>query len=209
MEQDNMNAKERGRPIDPNKNNLILKTTLNILADIGFLNLTMDKIAKEAGVSKAAIYRRWSSKEELVLEAVKLIDPFNYIFGLLVDSGDTKKISLRDQLVGLLCHSFLNGNNRHEYFTTILFAALPQAHVANQDLYKEFISNLQKAIEMILQPFLHPEQSKEKGKMLSDLVTALITQQILLLGQTINENFIKGIVDEIMLPAIEDKLTNK
>ncbi|YCA42053.1 TetR/AcrR family transcriptional regulator [Bacillus sp. JZ8] len=201
MDRENVEAKERGRPIDQSKNNLILKTTLNILADIGFLHLTMDKIAKEAKVSKAAIYRRWSSKEELVLEAVKLIDPFNKNFNLLEITNS--KLSLRDQLVGLLCHSFLNGDKRHEYFTTILFAALPQAHMGNQDLYREFISNLQKAIETTLQPFLNPEQLKKKGKMLTDIVPSLIAHQVLLLGRAVNKGYIENIVDEIILPSIE------
>lgn len=204
MDQDSVKAKERGRPIDPSKNSLILKTTINLLVDIGFLNLTMEKIAKEARVSKAAIYRRWNSKEELVLEAVKLINPFINNFSFL-DNGDSRKNSLRDQLVDLLCKSFLNGDKRHEYFTTILFAALPEAHVENQDLYKEFMLNLQKAIEKILQPFLSLDELKLKGKLLSNIVPALVTQQILLLGQQVDKNYIESIVDEIMLPAIEGR----
>lgn len=40
------------------------------LATVGYGRLSIEAIARRAGVSKAAIYRRWSSKLELVLEIV-------------------------------------------------------------------------------------------------------------------------------------------
>ncbi|MQR85564.1 TetR family transcriptional regulator [Bacillus megaterium] len=193
-------GKERGRPLDQSKNNLILETTLNILTDIGFLNLTMDKIAKEAKVSKAAIYRRWSSKEELVLEAVKLINPFKNSFNSL--QIESFELPLREQLVGLLCLSFLRENKRHEYFTTILFAALPHASMENKDLYREFISNLQKALETILRPFLEAKNLEKKVKMLADTVLASVSHRISLLDQPISKSYLEEIVDDLMLPSI-------
>ncbi|WP_144491044.1 TetR/AcrR family transcriptional regulator [Bacillus sp. WP8] len=200
MDRECMKAKERGRPIDPDKNDLILETTLNILTDIGFLNLTMDKIAKEAKVSKAAIYRRWSSKEELVLEAVKRIDPFkNGSISLPIEGAE---LPLREQLVNLLCHSFVRGNKRHEYFTTILFAALPHASIKNKDLYREFILNLQKAIETIVQPFLGTETLEEKGSILVDTILGLFSHRIILIDQPISKSYIEKIVDKIILPSI-------
>ncbi|PLS08403.1 hypothetical protein [Neobacillus cucumis] len=86
---------------------------------------------------------------------------------------------------------------------TILFATLPHAQIGNQDLYKETISNLQRAIEATLQPFLNTDQLKKKGKMLSDLVPVFVSHQVLFLGQKVNKSYIENIVDEIMLPAIK------
>lgn len=40
------------------------------LAAVGYGRLSMEAVARRAGVGKAAIYRRWSSKLELVLEIV-------------------------------------------------------------------------------------------------------------------------------------------
>ncbi|PCI05153.1 MAG: TetR family transcriptional regulator [Hyphomicrobiales bacterium] len=39
-------------------------------AETGYAVLRMDRIAKRAGVGKAALYRRWKSKRELAFEAV-------------------------------------------------------------------------------------------------------------------------------------------
>ena len=48
-----------------------MRATLELLAEAGFDATTMDEIAARAGVGKNTIYRRWSSKEELVIDAVR------------------------------------------------------------------------------------------------------------------------------------------
>jgi AcrR family transcriptional regulator len=59
-----------GRPRDPAADTAILEATLTLLAEHGYTGLTTDAIAATAGVSKATIYRRWSSKQQVVLAAV-------------------------------------------------------------------------------------------------------------------------------------------
>jgi AcrR family transcriptional regulator len=59
-----------GRPRDPRIDAAILAATAELLAEIGYSNLTMAAIAVRAGTTKTALYRRWSSKPELVHEAV-------------------------------------------------------------------------------------------------------------------------------------------
>jgi AcrR family transcriptional regulator len=58
-----------GRPRDPRIDAAILQATSDLLVQIGYTNLTMAAIAERAGTTKAALYRRWSSKAELVHEA--------------------------------------------------------------------------------------------------------------------------------------------
>ncbi|OFJ51545.1 TetR/AcrR family transcriptional regulator [Mycolicibacterium grossiae] len=58
-----------GRPRDPRIDAAILAATAELLAEIGYANLTMAAVADRAGTTKTALYRRWSSKAELVHEA--------------------------------------------------------------------------------------------------------------------------------------------
>jgi AcrR family transcriptional regulator len=60
----------RGRPRDARCDQVILQATLDMLIEAGAANLSIDGVAHRAGVGKATIYRRWSSKEALVLEAL-------------------------------------------------------------------------------------------------------------------------------------------
>lgn len=48
----------------------MLEATVELLGEMGYADLTVDAIAKRAGTSKPAIYRRWPSKAHLVHEAV-------------------------------------------------------------------------------------------------------------------------------------------
>ncbi|BBY17054.1 TetR/AcrR family transcriptional regulator [Mycolicibacterium litorale] len=58
-----------GRPRDPRIDAAILRAAADLLVEIGYSNLTMAAVAERAGTTKTAIYRRWSSKAELVHEA--------------------------------------------------------------------------------------------------------------------------------------------
>lgn len=58
-----------GRPRDQRAEHAILGATLDLVGEVGFAGLTIEAVASRAGVGKATIYRRWSSKEELLLAA--------------------------------------------------------------------------------------------------------------------------------------------
>ena len=56
----------RGRPRDPSRDRAILEAARAVLAERGFTGASMEAIAHTAGVGKDTVYRRWSSKEDLV-----------------------------------------------------------------------------------------------------------------------------------------------
>lgn len=59
----------RGRPRSQRAHQAILDAANEILEERGLGDLTIDEVAQRAGVSKATIYRRWSTKGTLVFEA--------------------------------------------------------------------------------------------------------------------------------------------
>jgi len=63
-----------GRPRSNEVHSAILKATLELLADEGFDGMSIEAVAKRAGVGKTTIYRRWSSKKALVLDALKTLN---------------------------------------------------------------------------------------------------------------------------------------
>ncbi|MDJ0665415.1 MAG: TetR/AcrR family transcriptional regulator [Acidimicrobiia bacterium] len=61
----------RGRPRDPAVDQAILDAARAVVARKGFTGTSMDEIARQAGVGKDTLYRRWKSKEDLVLHLLK------------------------------------------------------------------------------------------------------------------------------------------
>ena len=60
----------RGRPRSEKAHQAILAATMELLLDQGLRAMSMDDLARRAGVSKATIYRWWPSKERLALDAL-------------------------------------------------------------------------------------------------------------------------------------------
>lgn len=60
-----------GRPRRRTTQDAIVRATLDLLAERGFQAATIEAIALRAGVGRNTIYRRWSSKEELVADALR------------------------------------------------------------------------------------------------------------------------------------------
>jgi len=59
-----------GRPRDREIDVAVLKATLAVLGESGYGRLTLEEVARHAGTTKPAIYRRWPSRQRLVLAAL-------------------------------------------------------------------------------------------------------------------------------------------
>jgi len=58
-----------GRPRSEQARVAILRTTLKLLAQTGFSNLTIEEVAERARVGKATVYRWWPDKAALIADA--------------------------------------------------------------------------------------------------------------------------------------------
>ena len=68
----------RGRPRDPALDTAILTAALELFIAHGITGMSIEQVAKRAGVGKPTIYRRWSTKERLVADSI----------GALVGAGE-------------------------------------------------------------------------------------------------------------------------
>ncbi|HZT10795.1 MAG TPA: TetR/AcrR family transcriptional regulator [Actinomycetota bacterium] len=64
-------TKGPGRPRDPETDRAILQATIELLGEEGYEGLSIEGVAARAGVGKTTLYRRWPSKEPLVVDAIK------------------------------------------------------------------------------------------------------------------------------------------
>src|SRR4051794_26763652 len=59
-----------GRPVEARPREAAIQATLQLIAEHGIAGLTTNAVAARAGISKATMYRRWRSKQELLVDAV-------------------------------------------------------------------------------------------------------------------------------------------
>ena len=59
-----------GRPRDREIDRSIVRATRELLSERGYSGLTVDAVAARAGVGKAAIYRRYATKQEMIFSVV-------------------------------------------------------------------------------------------------------------------------------------------
>ncbi|MEV6838607.1 TetR/AcrR family transcriptional regulator [Streptomyces sp. NPDC051133] len=84
----------RGRPRSEAVERAILEGVMKLLEEgVPLAELSIERIARTAGVGKATIYRRWSGKEELFVDVMRAAEPPDPVL---------PGISMRGDLVALL-----------------------------------------------------------------------------------------------------------
>lgn len=132
----------RGRPRNQACSGEIMEATLRLVADVGIAGLTMDAVARDAGVGKATIYRRWASKEALLLDAW---------MSCVRKSEAPDTGTLRGDLEAVLggFEHPLTDQELQRVFPQMIAAAKVNPDVA--DAYREFIAQRREPLQVVLQ----------------------------------------------------------
>lgn len=79
-------SRSAGRPRDQRIDDAVLAATAELLQEVGYARMSIAAVAARAGTHKPAIYRRWSTKAQLVHEAAFPDDGDRFI----PDTGDLR-----------------------------------------------------------------------------------------------------------------------
>ncbi|SEL17315.1 TetR/AcrR family transcriptional regulator [Nonomuraea pusilla] len=92
--QESGTTRPAGRPRSEKAERAIIEATLDLIGEgMGVSELSIEAIASRAGVGKTTIYRRWSNKEDLVVDALSTLkSPLPPLSGT----------SVREDLIALL-----------------------------------------------------------------------------------------------------------
>jgi AcrR family transcriptional regulator len=117
----------RGRPRSAAADTAIIEAVLRMIEDGASIGeLSMERIAREAGVGKATVYRRWPGKNALMLDVMRSLD---------APSPPPAGVSVRDDLVALL--EFLRRRGLAKRNSAVLRTVV--SHVQSQpDLWAEY-----------------------------------------------------------------------
>jgi AcrR family transcriptional regulator len=174
----------------------ILDATVAVLAELGYDRLTMDAVATAAKASKATLYRRWSTKGELVVDAVSRAkgcpQPQD------VDTG-----SLRGDLLAVTCG---DGGVTDEIPMSVV-AGLITALQRDQDLkaafQQRFLAPRVALIDAIFgRAIARGEVAPDADlELIGQIVPAMCVHYAYVLGAQPDAEFVGRLIDNLVLPA--------
>jgi AcrR family transcriptional regulator len=185
--------------LDRSRDPAILNGALAALTENGYDATNMDDIAARAGVGKAAIYRRWSSKAALIADALVYWRP-DLVTNEAPDTG-----SLAGDLEAIVERV---GRNENDLITTdlVLRVALeavrdPELASALEDL---MLSRGKRVFSMILaQAAARGEVSADRDwSLVADVVLAMGLVQVVR-GRTVDAKFVRQVIDTLVRPAMQ------
>ncbi len=175
-----------GRPRSREADTAILDATIVLLAEVGFQALSIERVAAVAHVGKKTIYRRWSSKEALVCDAIRTLQsemPF-------LDTGN-----LRDDLAAM-------NRNALAVLETVpvmrpLYLRLASEIYANSAVFETFLEELvMPRVEDVKRLI---RKAQDRGEVRSDIDLDLIID--LLIGPVLSRWLFVGLLAPAMSEA--------
>ncbi|WP_102419647.1 TetR/AcrR family transcriptional regulator [Mycobacterium sp. 4858] len=184
--------------LDRSRDPAVLNAALAALTEHGYHATNMNDIAARAGVGKAAIYRRWSSKAALMTDALVYWRPDL----CSVDVPDTG--SLEGDLDALVERVKRTDSNLVSN-DLVLRVAMEAAHEpelasALDDL---MLGKGKRTITAIL------AQAADRGEIAAGRDWSLVADVLLAMGllqvargQSVDANFVREVIDTLILPAV-------
>lgn len=182
-------APARGRPRSRESEQAILDATMELLSELGYRGVTVDAIAARAGASKSTIYRRWPTKENLVIAA----------FGQTPLLTPPPRGDVIEQLVEVI-NQFARAMQ-----DTPLGGVLPAlvAERAHNPSLDEALGPLvrqrrQTAVDILKQAVARGELPRGINHELAvDLLTGPVLQRIMVMGQQTDRRFVRQVVQVV------------
>ncbi len=171
-----------------------MTAAIALIVEGGYHALSMDRIATRAGVSKAALYRRWPNKLELVVDAIghRAVDRL-----VMPDTGDVRR-DLVELLTGFLSDKRADAKT-YESLGAAVFGDPELAARCRHTLVASFTAGLRLIVERGVRCGQLPPDTDVD--LLSDVAPALIRHRHQQTGQPLDETFIERIAAQFFKPA--------
>jgi AcrR family transcriptional regulator len=185
-----------GRPRDPSRDGVIRAAILSLLAEVGYGALTMDAVAAEAGVGKATIYRRWRTKEDLVVDTIAELNRAQ----LAVPDTGTLEEDLRSLLHSAV--DMMTGPTGAAMQS--LLSTVPH-HPALAEAFREGpLGVWRQGFEQV---FDRAEQRGElrpglAGSVAAESITGPLVQRWLVSGRPLDHRFADEVLEQVVMPLL-------
>jgi AcrR family transcriptional regulator len=178
----------------------ILRATLELLAESGYDQLTIDAVAERARCSKATIYRRWPGKAALVITAVRR--HAGQPAAAASAASDTG--SLRSDLLAALqaMRSSLSGQD-----AALILGLLTAMH-RDPELAGTVREQVLQAKREVFGAVIARAAARgdvpvtTDAALLAEIGSAVLFSRLLVTGEPLDDGFIEHLIDAVLLPAL-------
>jgi AcrR family transcriptional regulator len=174
----------------------LLDAAWDELGAAGYAALTIEAVADRAGTSRAVLYRRWRSRPELVLAAVRRHRPL--LSGEVPDTGSLRGDVLA--LLGRMSHRLAEIGPETVYGVLGDYFADAELFARVQDQVLQIGAGVMATI--LGRAAARGEARADVSPMIATLPTDLFRNRIFLTRTPPSEDVITEIVDEIFLPLV-------
>lgn len=189
-----------GRPHDRSHDALILATTLDLLAERVYDRVTMDDVAARTAKAKTTLYRRWATKDDLVLAAIHSIGRPPEI-DRLPDLG-----SLRSDLLAVIDSPWLGGPERRlSIFVGLTSAARGSEALAGAvrtEVTEPYVQIYRRLLDRAIDRGEIAPQSAPRVPILAEVLPAMSSHRLSVIGEPPHRDFFVGVVDDVILAAL-------
>ncbi|MFC3686730.1 TetR/AcrR family transcriptional regulator [Aquipuribacter hungaricus] len=189
----------RGRPRDPGRDAAILDAAVDVLAEVGYAALTMDAVALRARAGKATVYRRWASKDELVLDAVRRLEHQQVPVDPLPDTG-----SLRGDLLALFRPEPAEETARRDRAAAGLVSVLSHRPELAGAAHRSLVGPWAHAHRTVMARAVargEVDPGADVG-ILAQVLPTMAAYRALVQRAPFDEAFLLAVVDGVLLPAL-------
>ncbi|WP_409436386.1 TetR/AcrR family transcriptional regulator [Mycobacterium sp. SMC-14] len=184
--------------LDRSRDPAILDAALAALAENGYDDTNMNDIAARAGVGKAAIYRRWSSKAALIADALVYWRP-DLMDDDVADTGSL--VGDLDALVGRMARTD-DALIPNDVVLRVAVEAAHDPHLASA-LDDMLLLKGRRVVTTILQ------RAADRGEVASGRDWSLVADVLagvglirVMSGQSFDAKFARQVIDTLVLPAV-------
>jgi AcrR family transcriptional regulator len=192
-------APKLGRKRDHTKDQQILDAAIEVLSETGFDGMTIDMVAARAKAGKATVYRRWASKNELVLDAVACIKKADLETLEIPDTG-----TLRGDLIGMIRPPTIQDTEKKLKIMAALASMLSSAPELADAANAAIVEPRAGINRMLLTRAIERgEISPDIDLQLVALISpSMVTYRSLLLRKPVDRDFLISVIDNVVLPAV-------
>lgn len=184
-----------GRPRSPQCDRAIIGAALDVLVEEGFEGMTIEGVAARAGVGKATIYRRWPSKSELVLDAVRTKAQASVPFPSCHAAADAR--SALEQLLEDLRSTMIGPDGP----VLRAFMAEAQLHPELAEGFQRLFIEPRRALlrEMVEQAVTTGElPPSTDAELVADVGPAMLWQRLMVNGAPLTEDLPRRIIEQFL-----------